>query len=153
MTKFSLFGTDDITCSGMRNSENFDPPSSGVILIRANLSIIFGSPDCVSTPVCVLTPTLPSATKVKLSSTTSLPAAPHSSPSESASQPVPPRRVRDQRFPAVRPPEQLIPTPAKANFRDDTPCTPLPDRVPPSYCPAFIRVTCPCPRCYRGRTI
>jgi len=83
--------------------------------------------DSASTPVPVVPhPTPPNATKVELSSTASLPSAPraHSSPSESFSYRISPRHVRDQPFPAIRPPEQSTPTPAKAGFRDGTPFTP-----------------------------
>jgi hypothetical protein len=135
--RLSLRSQDDPPHSSRRLSTvipHVDPPSSGVILIRANPPTTFGTPDSVSIPVCVLPPTPPSAAKVKLSSTASLPSTPHSSPSESASQPAPPRRVRDQRFPAVRPTEQSIPTPAMVDFRDDTPFAHCPDRVLLSYC-------------------
>ena len=96
-----------------------DPPSFGVILTRASPPTTPDPSDTVSTLVRVLPPT------------------PHSSPSESVSQPVPPRRAHDQRFPAVRPLQQSTPTPVKADSRDDTPFAPRPDRVPLSYCHAI----------------
>ena len=68
--------------------------------------------DSASTLVCVLPPILTSATEAEPSSTASLPSTLHSSPSELDSQPVPPRRVRGQRFPTIRPPNQSTPTPA-----------------------------------------
>ncbi len=101
-----------------------DPPSSGVILTRASPPTTPDPSDSASTLVRVLPPTPTSATEAEHSSTPSLPSTPHSSTSESVSQPVPPRRVRGQRFPALRPPEQSTPTPARADFRDDTPFTP-----------------------------
>jgi hypothetical protein len=101
-----------------------DPPSSGVILTRARPPTTPDLSDSVSTLVGVLLPTPTSATEAEPSSTTSLPSTPHSSPSESVSQAVPPRRVCGQHFPAVCSPEQSTPTPAKADLRDDTPFTP-----------------------------
>src|SRR5216683_2439304 len=101
-----------------------DPPSSGVILTRASPPTTPDPSDSASTLVRVLPPTPTSATEAEHSSTPSLPSTHHSSTSESVSQPVPPRRVRGQRFPALRPPEQSTPTPARADFRDDTPFTP-----------------------------
>jgi hypothetical protein len=80
--------------------------------------------DSASTLARVLPPAPTSATEAEPSSTASSPSTPRSSPSESVSQPVPPRRVRGQRFPAIRPPKQSTPTPAKADLRDDTPFTP-----------------------------
>jgi hypothetical protein len=106
-----------------------------MILTRASPPTIPDPSDSPSTLVRVLPPTPTSATEAEPSSTTSLPSTPHSSPSESVSQPVPPRRVRGQRFPAVRPPEQSTPTPAKADL-EATPHLHH-DRVPLSFCRAI----------------
>jgi len=108
-----------------------------MILTRASPPTTPDPSDSASTLVRVLPPTPTSATEAEPSLTASLPSTPDSSPSESVSQPVPPWRVRGQRFPAIRPPEQSTPTPAKADFRDDTPFAPRPDRVPLSYCRAI----------------
>lgn len=99
-----------------------DTPPSGVIFTRASPPTTPDSSLSVSTSVCVFPPTPPSATQAESSSTTT-PASsvPHSSQSGWVTQPIPPRRVRGHRLPAIRPPEQSTPTPAKANFRDDTP--------------------------------
>jgi len=113
-----------------------DPPSSGVILTRASPPTTPDSSGFASTPVRVLPQTPPSAIEAKLSSTASLPLAPHSSPSESASQPVPPRRVRDQeRFPAIRPPEHSTPT-LPRQISETTPVL-HPKRIRSSYCRAI----------------
>jgi hypothetical protein len=97
------------------------PPSSGVILTRASPPTTPDPSASTSTLVRVLPPASTSATETKPSPTTSL--TPHSSPSEPASQPV-------------HPLEQSTPTPVQPDFRDDIPFTPLPDRVPLSYCRA-----------------
>ena len=96
-----------------------DPPSSGVIFARASPPTTPDPSNSVSTSVHILPPTPPSATKEGVSAP-----APLSSQSELVSQPIPPRRIRGQRIPAIRPPEQSTPTPAKADFRDDTPFSP-----------------------------
>jgi hypothetical protein len=96
-----------------------DPPTSGMLFAHASPPTIPFS-DCTSAPVHVHPPTPPSDTKARQSSTVSFPLAP-SSPAEPVNQPIPPRRFRGQRVPAIRPPEQSTPTPAKADSNDDTP--------------------------------
>ena len=94
-----------------------DPPSSGVIFTRASPPTTPDPSNSVSTSVHVLPPSPPSVTKEG-------PSAPLSSQSDLVSQPIPPRRIRGQRIPAIRPPEQSTPTPARADFRDDAPFSP-----------------------------
>ncbi|KAI9508814.1 putative phosphatase regulatory subunit-domain-containing protein [Russula earlei] len=100
-----------------------EPPSphSGVIFTRASPPTTPDSSNSASAPVHVLPPTPPSATQARPSSTVSFPLASPASPSEWANQPLPPRRFRTRRFPAIRPPEQSTPTPANGGFIDDTP--------------------------------
>src|SRR5216683_3852283 len=88
-----------------------DPSSSGVILTRASPPTTPDPSDSASTLVHILPPTPPIAAEAELSSAASLSSGPHSSPSESVSQPraVPPRLVRGQRFPAICPLEQRTP--------------------------------------------
>ena len=105
-----------------RVSPHIDPPRSGVLFTHASPPTTPASSD-TSAPVHVLPPTPPSTIKAGQSSTISFPLA-SPSPLEPVSLAIPPRRFRGQRLPAIRPPEQSTPTPAKAGSNDDTPSAP-----------------------------
>ena len=108
--------------SSRRLSPLIDPPATGVIFTHASPPTTPAS-DSTSAPVHVLPPTPPGETKAGRSSTISFPLVPPS-PLEQINQPIPHRRIRGQRFPAIRPPEHSTPTPAKADSNDDTPSAP-----------------------------
>jgi hypothetical protein len=127
-----------------------DPTSSGVILTRASPPTTPDSSDSASTPVRVLPQTSPSAIEAKLSSTASLLLAPHSSPSESASQPVPPRvsATRSAFLPFVHLNTRL--QPCQDRFQRRHPFCTLRESGH-HIAVRSIRVTCPCPRCCCAR--
>ena len=104
-------------------SPHIDPPATGVIFTQASPPMTPASFDSTSAPVHVLPPTPPGETKTGQSSTISFPLAP-SSPLEPFNQSISQRRIRGQRFPAIRPPEYSTPTPTKAESNDDTPSAP-----------------------------
>jgi Carbohydrate/starch-binding module (family 21) len=105
-----------------RLSPHIDPPATGVIFTHASPPMTPVASDSTSAPVQVSHSTLPGETKARQSSTISFPSAP--SPLEPVNQSIPQRRIRGQRFLAIRPPEHSTPTPAKARSNDDTPSAP-----------------------------
>jgi hypothetical protein len=112
---------DDVWCTNVMSTRRDPHPCRPVTTPDPS--------DSASTPVPVVShPTPPNATKIEPSSTAYLPSAPHSSPCESFNYRISPRHVRGQHFPAIRPPEQSTPTPAKPGFRE-SPHLHL-DRVP-----------------------
>ena len=122
-------------------------PPSGVIFTRASPPTTPAPSNPTSAPVLVQPPTPPNATKGESSSQVPFPLAARSSPLESVSQPVPPRRVRGHRFPIIRPPEHSTPTPAQGEFSDDTPSIPrqsatvLSRNLSESHVPALAAAT------------
>jgi hypothetical protein len=106
--------------SSRRLSPLTDPPATGVIFTHASPPI---TPAPSDSTFHVLPPTPPGENEARQSSTILFPLTPPS-PLEPVNQPIPQRRIRGQRFPAIRPPEHSTPTPAKANSNDDTPSAP-----------------------------
>jgi carbohydrate/starch-binding protein with CBM21 domain len=106
-----------------RVSPLMDSPAIGVIFTHASPPTTPATSASTSAPVHVHPPTPPSETEAGQSSTISFPLA-TSSPSEPVNQSIPQRRIRGQRFPAIRPPEHSTPTPAKADSNDDPPSAP-----------------------------
>ena len=90
-----------------------DSPPAGVIFTRASPPTTPASSN--PTEVHIQPPTPLNATRAEVSSTV------FPSSSASATQFALPRRVRGFRFPAIRPPEQSTPIPAKADSEGDTP--------------------------------
>ncbi|KAH9961113.1 putative phosphatase regulatory subunit-domain-containing protein [Russula dissimulans] len=99
-----------------------EPSHSGVIFTRATPPSTPDPSNSASAPVHVRPP---SEAQAPSSSTVSFPLGPDAFPSESINYPTPLRRFRGRRFPAICPPEQSTPTPARASCSgDDTPSAP-----------------------------
>lgn len=92
-----------------------DSPPAGVIFTRASPPTTPAPSNPASTEVHIQPPTPPDTTKAKPNPNVA------SSSITPATQFALPRRVRGYRFPAIRPPEQSTPTPAKADSGSDTP--------------------------------
>ncbi|KAI9451620.1 putative phosphatase regulatory subunit-domain-containing protein [Lactarius psammicola] len=125
-----------------------DSTPAGVIFTRASPPTTPAPSNPASTEVHLQPPTPPDTIKGESTPNVS------SSSVTPATQSALPRRVRGYRFPAIRPPEQSTPTPAKADSGSDTPVASAENNC--SFLTEFIRVACPlpcrCRRCKKKKT-